>query len=275
MTFVGSSEFGNHGFGKLMFRVNDDGILLNDRDVSNYPCWEYVKSLVKDSDERPNTLSSTSEHLFGLITKGDEQTLRLLIEDKADLNLQLANDRRDRTKSLLQWACCCGRISTVRHLLAAKANINRVDSNFGNNALMTVMNGADDKSMPRVSEDVQLSMTAILLSNNIDVNIRNLYDSTALMYAASLSSLKMATILLNNGADRTMARQSGKCMGYTARDEVGEHGHLYLSPHQNQSDEWKRKVNNELRRILDFPGWVPRGEFGLMQNVINEVKKTC
>uniref|UniRef100_G3VUW0 Uncharacterized protein n=1 Tax=Sarcophilus harrisii TaxID=9305 RepID=G3VUW0_SARHA len=169
---------------------------------------------------------------------GYPDVVSLLIERKCELNL-LDNDSR----TPLMKAIECQQEECATILLEHGADPNLKD-NKNNNALHHIASGQskfmaeklikhniDIEAKNQVEEDLtplllaiirnNIKMADILLKNGANVNALDNYKRTALMIAVSVESIDLVTLLLQNNADYTLQDIDG----WTAETYAEQHGY--------------------------------------------------
>ena len=123
------------------------------------------------------------------------------------------------TDTSLTYAAGRGKLSCVKELIAAGADVNTACECHGNSALMTATQGGHPfclieliRAGAAVNHQSKTGRTALmfisgsecleeLMQAGADVNIKNDYQHTALMYAAQKGSIEIVKMLIDVGAD--------------------------------------------------------------------------
>ncbi len=142
--------------------------------------------------------------LFNAARMGDTDTLRELIGQGADINVQ---DERGYTPLII--ACYNGQPEAARLLLESGANVNAQD--FGGN---TALMGVCFKGYPDIAE--------LLIARGADLNVQHGNGGTALMFATLFGRNQLVKVMLDHGADTTI-RES---RGLTALDLAVQQGNV-------------------------------------------------
>ncbi|CAH0549306.1 unnamed protein product [Brassicogethes aeneus] len=123
--------------------------------------------------------------LMFAVYKNHTETVEFLINQGADVNLRGSKDNR----TALHVAAATGNIEMSNVLVSNGADINAQDIN-GYSPLMFAV----DNNHPETAE--------FLINQGVDVNLRGSKDNrTALHVAAATGNVKMANVLVSNGAD--------------------------------------------------------------------------
>ncbi len=182
--------------------------------------------------------------LFSALNKGDDgkentEILKLLIKNKADVNLFFGDNEDEETP--LMYAAMKGYKETVKILIENKADINKRNINnanaliyaymFGNDDIADILlkNGSDslDKSLKILSpNDITLLSYRVplinaaeystnevflqkLIDNGADINYKNYDENTALIEAANNDNINAVKVLIKNNADVNVQNRYG------------------------------------------------------------------
>tara|TARA_Y100001001_G_C7990239_1_gene302666 strand:+ start:92 stop:577 length:486 start_codon:yes stop_codon:yes gene_type:complete len=103
---------------------------------------------------------------------------------------------QERDETLLVWAASEGYPEIARALIAAGADLNRVNS-MGNTALI------------RCSCEGRIDIAEALIAAGADLNVRNEEGYTALILAKRRGYEDIVSLLVRSGADRTLKTTGG------------------------------------------------------------------
>lgn len=153
---------------------------------------EIFKILLKYG-ANPNFKSSGYSHypLIEAIKIGDNDTIKLLIDNNADINC-----KDSYNNSILMIAVASNFISSVKMVLNYDIN-HDLQNVFGNTALMIACEGGF------------LDIIKILLKYSINCDLQNYCGNTALMIACKRGYLNVVKILLKYGANPYIRNNSG------------------------------------------------------------------
>jgi hypothetical protein len=162
-------------------------------------------SLSAEEKDDPTSFHSTSL-LFQAVRNGQVEKVASAIERGANVNAK--GEFGDTPLIVASWR---GKLDIVKLLLERGADVHATND-IGETALFW--------AVPRPE------VAAALISAGSNVNARNDYLSTPLMYAAKLGYPDTVKILLESGADRNARNEYGEtalllaeAKGYTSRDE--------------------------------------------------------
>lgn len=143
--------------------------------------------------------------------------MKYLVEKGADVNAKSS----EHGETALMIASNGDKLEIVKYLISKDADINATDK-YGNNALMKHLRGyTEDIDVVKALVGGKGGFLSLFKkSNGVDVNAKNNYGKTALMYARSLEVIKY---LLSKGADINAKDNKGKSvLDYTRSGEVAE-----------------------------------------------------
>lgn len=173
--------------------------------------------------------------------KENIEMVKLLIKNKADVNIAYDGDDENEETPLM-YAAMKGYKETVKILIENKANINKRNRNNANALIYVYMYGHDDiadillqngsDSLDRslkvcdlnqetlLSYSVPLITAAVystnevflqkLIDNGANVNYKNYDEKTALIEAASYNNINAVKVLIKNNADLNVQNKQGK-----------------------------------------------------------------
>ena len=158
------------------------------------------------------------------VTKGDLETVKLLLKTKADVNAQ---DRHNCTA--LHYASKNGHLEAVKLLLENGANPNIQANPYEQDFPDDEFGDKIGTALILASQEGHLEIVKLLLENGADVNAKEEgEDLTALHFASQEGHLKIVKLLLENGADVNAQGKNDKTALYYARkeDHFGVENHL-------------------------------------------------
>jgi ankyrin repeat protein len=164
--------------------------------------------------------------LINAIFRGRPEIFKLLIEKGADVN---APDNEG--KPPIYWAVKKGQADVVKMLLAKGASIDFVENIHGRTLLhIAALQGYKD-------------IVDILLAEKPDVNAKDNYDKTPLLYAAKYGHKKVADVLMKYGAKKTsdVEQNYGQSPYLTSKPKKGEAIVWYLA-----NRGWAIKTKNHM-----------------------------
>jgi uncharacterized protein len=158
----------------------------------------------------PNLKNESGEPpLFVAIRNNNRMMLKLLLEYDADVNF-----KNSKGSTILMYCLAAGKMKLAQELLKYGA---LADFNYryaeGKTALMLAI----------LSKDRRFVSSVVKFRQNL--NIRDDYGNTALMYAAGMGMSDLVKTLLQKGADKKLKRKDGR----TAHDIALAKGYSYIA----------------------------------------------
>jgi ankyrin repeat protein len=146
----------------------------------------------------PNATDDGGDNLLMRVLSGSSGTrdeldtiAPLLLDHGLDINA-----RNRSGKTALQLACWWGRLHLVQLLIQKGANIHEVDK-AKETLLVEVMRGGTSPAIPGQHPEI----VRLLIENGADVNTKDGFGDTVLMFACEQGHLDLANFLLESGAD--------------------------------------------------------------------------
>lgn len=146
------------------------------------------------------------ELLFTAARMGRDDMIPDLLRAGADVE---ARDARGYTALIL--ASYNGQVSTTELLLSLGADVNAGDGERGHTALM----GISFKGYPEIARR--------LVASGADVNARNFAGQTALMTAVLFNQMEIVDLLIDAGADPSIADANGHSVATLASMQGHQH----------------------------------------------------
>lgn len=141
--------------------------------------------------EHEGFLEQDKDALIHASEKGDEdKVLGILSADNKTINLKSISG-----KTALVYACLRGYIEVARILILNGANINIINSEI--------------TPLQAAVASRNYNLVFYLLNMDAEVNLRNKYGETALMYAVSWEEKVIVELLLNKGANPSLKNKKG------------------------------------------------------------------
>ncbi len=150
---------------------------------------DFTKPLQIESEEP--TIRKDPNPVLSAASAGDIDTLRMLINSGADLNLQ-----GDGGLTALMMVAYLGHNDIIQMLITAGANLNLQEDN-GNTALMMAITAGHN------------DIVQMLIDAGADLNLQDINGSTALMYAKYYGHMNVVETLTQAGADLTIRNNQG------------------------------------------------------------------
>ena len=144
------------------------------------------------------------------------------IAEGVDVNARGRYDG-DYNPTVLMVAASCDSVDVAKFLIAAGADVNAWDNKVGNTALIcaakkTYVLKADKER----NKSKNMAMVKLLIEAGANVNAKDGYGRTALIYAVRKNSVDMAKLLIEAGADVNVKDGYGNTALYYATGDVRE-----------------------------------------------------
>ena len=160
----------------------------------------------------PSSAAMSKREIHEAAEGGDLALLRRLVNpDSLD-----APDRNKWTP--LMWAVRHRRVQCVAFLIAQNASVTRCSDKHETALHIAVQDSLAGRK--------QVTIAALLLANNADVNKQTIWGWSPLMWAACSGFDECVTLLLERKADATIRAHDGWAVGKTARDIAAERDRL-------------------------------------------------
>ncbi len=164
----------------------------------SHPNKYAIMKLLLQHGADPNATDNGGDNLLMRVLSGYSGTrddldtiVPLLLDHGLDVNTKNRNG-----KTALQLACFWGNLDVVKHLIQRGANIHEVTK--AKEALLAeVMSGGTSPLTPGQHPE----LVRLLIENGADVNTRDGFGDTVLMFACEQGHLDLADFLLDRGAD--------------------------------------------------------------------------
>lgn len=175
---------------------------LIDAGSRSHPNKYEIMELLLQHGADPNATDDGGDNLLMRLLSGSSGTrdelatiAPLLLDHGLDVNARNRNG-----KTALQLACFWGQLDVVKHLMPRGANLHEVDK-AKETLLVEVMSGGTGPSIPGQHKEI----VRLLIENGTDVNTRDGFGDTVLMFACQQGHLDLAEFLLEKGADINQA----------------------------------------------------------------------
>ena len=164
----------------------------------SHPNKYAIMKLLLQHGADPNATDDGGDNLLMRVLSGSSGTrdeldtiAPLLLDHGLDINAKNRNG-----KTALQLACWWGKLDLVKHLIQRGANIHEVDK-AKETLLVEVMGGGTSRPIPGQHPEI----ARLLIENGADVNTKDGFGDTVLMFACEQGHLDLAEFLLKRGAD--------------------------------------------------------------------------